>query len=78
MNSPMEFCSEHNQLEPCPLCAGHSELPPTTSRNYQRPPGLITDRELAIAVRAALLSIVDAIERRYNIRKRTQEKPINK
>jgi len=67
---PSEFCLEHNQLEPCPVCEGDTQIPPWITRKPQQPPGLITDRELAIAVRAALLAIVDAIERRWNLRKK--------
>ena len=67
---PLEFCAEHNQQKPCQVCAGGMHTPPSLPRKHQLTPGLITDRELAIAVRAALLSIVDAIERRYSLKKR--------
>lgn len=67
---PLEFCADHNQLEPCPACAGSMHTPPSPPRKHQLTPALITDRELAIAVRAALLAIVDVIERRYNLKKK--------
>jgi hypothetical protein len=63
MSMPPAFCEQHGEVEPCQTCKEEKEAQPP------RFPALITEREMMILIRGALLGIVDAIERRYAIKK---------
>ena len=66
--SPSVFCLTHSQQEPCTVCAEDRQQPSSLEGKSRLP--MFTDRDLAIAVRAALLAIVDALEKRYYLKKK--------
>lgn len=64
MSIPPGFCEQHGEVEPCLTCKQEREKelrPP-------KRPALISERDMVILIRAALLGIVDALEKRYGIK----------
>ncbi len=66
---PLSRCDEHDQLEPCSVCAADRQQAqsPTKPVASARTTKLFTDRDLAIVIRSALLMIVTGLEKRYGI-----------
>lgn len=63
MSSPPLFCEQHGEVEPCSICKKEKEvLAPKRA-------GLISERDMWVLIRASLLAIVAAIEKRYGIKK---------
>jgi len=57
------FCEQHGEVEPCSICKNEHQAIPL------RRIVLISEREMVVAIRAALLAIVDALERQYDLKK---------
>lgn len=67
MEQLTNYCNDHQQPEPCPVCAEDKAEPPPRAVRSSRAP--IGEREFWIVVRGALLTIVSAIEMRWGIGK---------
>lgn len=56
-------CTDHDQAEPCGVCAtDQQDLAFVTAPSLQRPPVVFSDRDMWIAVRSGILAVARAIE----------------
>lgn len=67
MEQLTNYCNDHQQPEPCPVCAEDKAEPPPRAVRSSR--ALIGEREFWEIVRSALLLFVSAIDRRWGFGK---------
>jgi len=59
------FCEQHGEVEPCLTCKKEKEPQTPKPKRVE----LISEREMWRLIRAAILGIAAAIEKRYGFRK---------